>query len=80
MDGPLPTACEICGAAPVTRVFSPVPIFFKGSGFYATDYGRKKKKAESSASGDGDGGGTKSSDDSAKSSDKSEKSTKTTET
>jgi putative FmdB family regulatory protein len=40
-DGPL-TACSICGA-PVQRVFHPVAVHFKGSGFYTTDYGRKKK-------------------------------------
>ena len=79
MDDAPPGACEVCGASPVTRVFSPVPIFFKGSGFYATDYGRRKRKVESS-SGDGDGGSAKSSDDSGKSSDKSDKSTKKAET
>jgi putative FmdB family regulatory protein len=51
MDDPPPTACEICGATPLERVFHPVPVFFKGSGFYSTDYGRKRK-GESS---DGDG-------------------------
>jgi putative FmdB family regulatory protein len=70
-----PDACEVCGAGPVTRVFHPVPVFFKGSGFYSTDYGRRKRKAESSSSGDGDG--TKPSEDGAKKADKpAEKSSK----
>jgi putative FmdB family regulatory protein len=45
------TACTICGA-PVQRVFHPVAVHFKGSGFYSTDYG-KKKAAAASASSDG---------------------------
>ena len=39
--------CEECGA-PVQRVFHPVAVHFKGSGFYTTDYGRKKTAASSS--------------------------------
>jgi putative FmdB family regulatory protein len=34
--------CEICGA-PVHRVFHPVAVHFKGSGFYNTDYGKQKR-------------------------------------
>jgi putative FmdB family regulatory protein len=49
-DDPL-TACTTCGA-PVQRVFHPVAVHFKGSGFYTTDYG-KKKAAAASASSDG---------------------------
>jgi len=75
MGDPAPDACEVCGASPVERVFRPVPIFFKGSGFYSTDYGRKKRKVE--ASSDGDSG--KSSGDDSKSADKpAETSTKKT--
>jgi putative FmdB family regulatory protein len=37
--------CEECGA-PVQRVFHPVAVHFKGSGFYNTDYGTKKRKRE----------------------------------
>ena len=44
-DSP-PTACEVCGAAPVIRVFYPISISFTGSGFYATDYGRGEQKSE----------------------------------
>jgi putative FmdB family regulatory protein len=39
-DDPL-TTCSTC-EAPVQRVFHPVAVHFKGSGFYTTDYGRKK--------------------------------------
>jgi predicted nucleic acid-binding Zn ribbon protein len=53
-----------------------VPIFFKGSGFYSTDYGRGKRKVESSS-----GDGAKSDGDSSKSTDKpAEKSAKTADT
>lgn len=37
-------ACETCGA-PAQRVFHPVAVHFKGSGFYNTDYGKKKSGA-----------------------------------
>ena len=44
------TACEDCGA-PVQRVFHPIAVHFKGSGFYNTDYGtaRRKRELDSSA-------------------------------
>jgi predicted nucleic acid-binding Zn ribbon protein len=35
-------ACETC-SAPVQRVFHPVAVHFKGSGFYNTDYGKRKR-------------------------------------
>jgi putative FmdB family regulatory protein len=38
-DDPVST-CEVCGA-PVERVFHPVAVHFKGSGFYTTDYAKK---------------------------------------
>ncbi len=40
-DDPV-SVCEVCGA-PVERVFHPVAVHFKGSGFYTTDYGAKAK-------------------------------------
>ena len=47
-----PTKCEVCGA-PVERVLHPPVVHFKGSGFYNTDYGTKKRQREQkSASGD----------------------------
>ncbi len=39
-DDPL-TECQECGA-PAERVLHPVAVHFKGSGFYNTDYGKKK--------------------------------------
>jgi putative FmdB family regulatory protein len=44
MSDPPLTECTICGA-PVQRVFHPVAIHFKGSGFYNTDYGKRKRGA-----------------------------------
>ena len=53
-DDPV-TACEECGA-PVERVFHPVAVHFKGSGFYTTDYAKKKapKGGSSDSSGSSD--------------------------
>jgi putative FmdB family regulatory protein len=57
--------CEVCGA-PVHRVFHPVAVHFKGSGFYNTDYGKQKRAggstdgvASNNSSGDDGGGGDK---------------------
>jgi putative FmdB family regulatory protein len=41
------TSCSTCDA-PVQRVFHPVAVHFKGSGFYNTDYGKKRKGGSSS--------------------------------
>jgi putative FmdB family regulatory protein len=46
-DDPL-TSCSTC-EAPVQRVFHPVAVHFKGSGFYSTDYGKKKAGASSTS-------------------------------
>jgi putative FmdB family regulatory protein len=70
-DDPV-TTCEECGA-PVERVFHPIAVHFKGSGFYTTDYARK-----GSAKSDSDGGekkgdsesGSKAKSDDSKSGDK----------
>jgi putative FmdB family regulatory protein len=43
------TKCEECGA-PVQRVFHPVAVHFKGSGFYNTDYGTSRRKREMDSS------------------------------
>jgi putative FmdB family regulatory protein len=51
MDDPAPDACEICGEGPLTKVLHPVPVFFKGSGFYSTDYGRGKRKKDGAEEG-----------------------------
>jgi putative FmdB family regulatory protein len=64
MIDPPVTSCEECGA-PVARVFHPIAVHFKGSGFYSTDYGRGSRKKDSStdgAGGDSDSGSKKDSD------------------
>jgi putative FmdB family regulatory protein len=60
-DDPL-TTCEACGG-PLRKVYSPVGIVFKGSGFYRTDSrngsgppGAKDKDKQASGSGDGSAG------------------------
>ncbi len=62
-DDPV-TKCEVCGL-PVQRVFHPVAVHFKGSGFYNTDYGtrnrsrEKKEAAKSESNSNSNGGGSK---------------------
>jgi putative FmdB family regulatory protein len=60
-DDPL-VSCQTCDA-PVERVFHPVAVHFKGSGFYNTDYGTRKRSRELKESGEGGGGGAGKSDD-----------------
>ena len=43
------TVCDEHGT-PVQRVFHPVAVHFKGSGFYNTDYGKKKSAAAGASS------------------------------
>ena len=43
-DDPV-VACQTC-EAPVQRVFHPVAVHFKGSGFYNTDYGTRTRARE----------------------------------
>jgi len=52
MSEPGPQVCEVCSASPLERVLYPVAVHYKGSGFYSTDYGKRKAKK------DGDGGGS----------------------
>jgi putative FmdB family regulatory protein len=67
-DDPL-TVCDEHGT-PVQRVFHPVAVHFKGSGFYNTDYGKKKSGAAgaSSEGSSSEGGSSKSESDSSSSS------------
>jgi putative FmdB family regulatory protein len=65
MTDPPVESCPEDGS-PVQRVFHPVAVHFKGSGFYNTDYGKKKSGAASSSS-DGDSGSTSSDSSSSKS-------------
>lgn len=49
--------CEECGGD-VQRVLFPVAVHFKGTGFYTTDYARKKTLcAKSNGNGNGGSGG-----------------------
>jgi putative FmdB family regulatory protein len=90
-DDPV-SVCEAC-EAPVERVFRPVAVHFKGSGFYNTDYGTRKRAREmkdSKESGDGSSKGndkpgdsstsTKSDSDSSSPAKKSESTTSSTST
>ena len=61
-DDPV-SVCEECGA-PTERVFHPIAVHFKGSGFYTTDYARK---GSSNSSGETDASSSKSDDKSSKS-------------
>ena len=70
-DDPV-AVCEICDA-PVERVFHPVAVHFKGSGFYTTDYAKKGSKAAGS-----DGGAKKDTDTASKKSDSDSKKTEST--
>jgi putative FmdB family regulatory protein len=55
-DDPL-TSCEVC-SAPVQRVLHAPAVHFKGSGFYNTDYGTKKRARELKEAGEGKGNGS----------------------
>jgi putative FmdB family regulatory protein len=50
-DEPL-VSCQTC-EAPVERVFHPVAVHFKGSGFYTTDYGSRRRQRETAESAEG---------------------------
>jgi putative FmdB family regulatory protein len=76
VEDPL-TSCSTCGA-PVQRVFHPVAVHFKGSGFYNTDYGKQKKGAAETGSKAESGSDSSKAGDSAKSSAKSDGSSAST--
>jgi putative FmdB family regulatory protein len=57
------TECQECGA-PAVRVLHPVAVHFKGSGFYNTDYGKKKKGAAANGGSGSEGSGSESSSES----------------
>jgi putative FmdB family regulatory protein len=69
-DDPV-AACQDC-SAPVERVFHPVAVHFKGSGFYTTDYGRKRSHATDSGSNESKGDSDTTSKPESKSESKSE--------
>ena len=69
------TECQECGA-PAVRVLHSPAVHFKGSGFYNTDYGKKKKggngsdaKESKTDSGSSDSGSSDSKPSDSKSSD-----------
>ncbi|MDP1847683.1 MAG: hypothetical protein Q8K79_07820 [Solirubrobacteraceae bacterium] len=76
-----PLECDPETGLPVTRVFHPIAVHFKGKGFYNTDYGTKKRAREKDAhekksdSTSGDAKGDKKSDAKADSSSSSSEST-----
>jgi putative FmdB family regulatory protein len=53
-DDPV-ASCSTC-EAPVQRVFHPVAVHFKGSGFYNTDYGKRKSGPASDSTSKDEGG------------------------
>jgi putative FmdB family regulatory protein len=55
-DDPV-SKCPECGSA-VDRVFHPVAVHFKGSGFYTTDYGRNRGGGNDSKGKDSDSKGS----------------------
>ena len=59
-EDPLST-CQEC-EAPVKRVFHPVAVHFKGSGFYNTDYGTRKRSREAKENAASSEGGDKKTD------------------
>ena len=61
-DDPVVT-CQTC-SSPVERVFHPVAVHFKGSGFYNTDYGTRKRAREKAESSDSSKSESSSSSDS----------------
>ena len=70
IDDPL-TICPVCGGE-LRKVFAPPAISFKGSGFYATDHGKKSKSSgEKSGERSGEKSGEKSSEKPAASTDHS---------
>jgi putative FmdB family regulatory protein len=68
-DDPV-TVCETCGAK-VERVFSPVAVHYKGSGFYTTDYAKKGSSKSSSSNDSGSSSSDSKSDSGSKSDSKS---------
>ena len=56
-DDPV-VSCQTC-EAPVERVFHPVAVHFKGSGFYNTDYGTRKRSREAKESKESSGSDSK---------------------
>ena len=72
--------CEVCGAS-ASRVFRAPAVHFKGSGFYNTDYGTRKRSREKEQQKEGakSEGSSSSSDAKGDKSDQSDKASKSSE-
>ena len=73
-DDPV-VSCETC-EAPVERVFHPVAVHFKGSGFYNTDYGTRRRSREMKEAAEGGSKADSKSESKSDSGSKSESSSK----
>ena len=49
-DPPIET-CAVCGKGPVRKLLSSPAIQFKGSGWYITDYAKKKSSSDGGSTG-----------------------------
>jgi putative FmdB family regulatory protein len=58
VTAPALTECLECGSGPIRRVFHPVGVIFKGSGWYITD-SRKSTSTSTSTKDEGDSGSSK---------------------
>jgi predicted nucleic acid-binding Zn ribbon protein len=76
-DDPV-VSCETC-EAPVERVFHPVAVHFKGSGFYNTDYGTRRRSRELKDAAEGGSKSDSKSESKSDSGSKSESSSKKSE-
>ncbi len=65
-DDPV-AVCQAC-EAPAQRVFRPPAVHFKGSGFYSTDYGSRKRSRELKEAAEGNGKASSSKDGDSKTS------------
>jgi putative FmdB family regulatory protein len=59
-------SCQTCDAA-VQRVFHPIAVHFKGSGFYNTDYGTRRRSREQAEAAKNEGSKSKDSKSDSKS-------------
>lgn len=67
--------CVTC-SEPVSKIFHPIAVHFKGSGFYNTDYGTRKRALETKESKESVGSKSSSENGSGSSADKSDSGSK----
>jgi putative FmdB family regulatory protein len=75
-DPPIET-CPVCGKGPVRKLVSSPAIQFKGSGWYITDYAKKKPSGDTASTGSTGTTGDKKSEGKSESSTKSDTSSST---